>query len=265
MLPTGPVVEAGASHIADLQLRNNRRLASVGLALVALPAVWFVRTDLALFGGDWSALTARFSVRLALVVLPLAGILLLHSVGSQRDYSRRLCFICAGIAAALLALCLMRPVGSGLPLRSPLFTIALLYAALPNTRWRQILPPLVLSAGLIGLEVAWLGSAGTDVAGDVVIIVALNLAGWFIVDRRLRLENEVEAAWQREQAAHAELRTLRGIIPICAHCKNVRTELGDWEQIEGYVRDRSAAEFSHGVCPDCLRRHYPEVADEAAG
>jgi YesN/AraC family two-component response regulator len=56
----------------------------------------------------------------------------------------------------------------------------------------------------------------------------------------------------------AEIKTLRGIVPICAGCKKIRDDNGFWQQVEVYVRDHSEAEFSHGLCPDCIKRLYPE-------
>jgi PAS domain S-box-containing protein len=57
-----------------------------------------------------------------------------------------------------------------------------------------------------------------------------------------------------------EINTLRGIIPICSSCKKVRDDNGYWQQVEAYVRDRSEAEFSHSICPECLKRLYPEFS-----
>lgn len=51
---------------------------------------------------------------------------------------------------------------------------------------------------------------------------------------------------------------LEGILPVCASCKKIRDDKGDWQQIEAYIRDRSAASFSHGICPECARKLYPE-------
>jgi hypothetical protein len=56
------------------------------------------------------------------------------------------------------------------------------------------------------------------------------------------------------QEALATVKTLRGLIPICAWCKKVRDDQGYWSQVEVYVRDRSEAEFSHGICPDCKKK-----------
>jgi len=58
------------------------------------------------------------------------------------------------------------------------------------------------------------------------------------------------------ESALAKVKTLHGILPICAHCKKVRNEIGLWEPVEVYVRDRTNAEFSHGICPNCMQRHY---------
>lgn len=61
------------------------------------------------------------------------------------------------------------------------------------------------------------------------------------------------------QKALAEVKTLRGILPICARCKKIRDQEGYWQQVETYMSSRTDAEFSHGICPDCARELYPEL------
>ncbi len=56
--------------------------------------------------------------------------------------------------------------------------------------------------------------------------------------------------------ALAEVRQLSGLLPICAWCKKVRDDRGYWQQIESYIQDRSYAQFSHGICPECAQKHY---------
>ena len=63
--------------------------------------------------------------------------------------------------------------------------------------------------------------------------------------------------------ALANVKTLSGLLPICASCKKIRDDQGYWTQIESYIRDHSEAEFSHGVCPDCAERLYPDLPKEA--
>ena len=61
----------------------------------------------------------------------------------------------------------------------------------------------------------------------------------------------------------AEVRTLRGILPICSNCRKVRNDQGYWQRVELYVQTHSEARFSHGICPDCMRELYPELQDES--
>ena len=56
-----------------------------------------------------------------------------------------------------------------------------------------------------------------------------------------------------------KLKLLEGFLPICASCKKIRDSEGKWQQMEAYIRDRSEADFSHGICPDCARTLYPEL------
>ena len=57
---------------------------------------------------------------------------------------------------------------------------------------------------------------------------------------------------------------LRGILPICASCKRIRNQSGDWEQVEVYIREHTEAEFSHGICPECRERLYPGLDDPSS-
>ena len=60
----------------------------------------------------------------------------------------------------------------------------------------------------------------------------------------------------------AEIRTLQGIVPICAHCKQVRDDDGYWEQVEAYLAKRSELSFSHDICPPCADKYFAEVLDD---
>ncbi len=68
---------------------------------------------------------------------------------------------------------------------------------------------------------------------------------------------EAEAALRRKR--DEELANLRGLLPICSHCKRIRNDEGYWTQIEIYVSEHSQTDFSHGCCPDCLKREFPET------
>lgn len=88
-------------------------------------------------------------------------------------------------------------------------------------------------------------------------LVGAVVTFWDISERK-RAEAEREKLIKELQDALAQVKTLKGFLPICAHCKKIRDDEGYWRQIEEYIRDHSEAEFSHGICPECLKRVYPE-------
>lgn len=74
-----------------------------------------------------------------------------------------------------------------------------------------------------------------------------------------RLEQEREGLIRGLQEALAHVKTLRGLLPICANCKRIRDDEGYWHEVELYITQHSDAGFTHGICPDCARKLYPEV------
>jgi DNA-binding NtrC family response regulator len=82
---------------------------------------------------------------------------------------------------------------------------------------------------------------------------------------RQRAEAERERLIGELQEALAKIKTLRGLLPICAACKKIRDDQGYWTQVEVYVREHTEAEFSHSICPDCAVKFYPELYEEQEG
>jgi len=70
---------------------------------------------------------------------------------------------------------------------------------------------------------------------------------------------ELEQINHELETALSEIRTLRGIIPICSSCKKVRDDKGYWQQVEAYITQHSEATFSHGICPQCMEKYYQEL------
>ena len=80
------------------------------------------------------------------------------------------------------------------------------------------------------------------------------------VGRRIvELQSALETRVRELQEALANIKTLHGLIPICSHCKKIRDDKGYWNRVEVYISQRSNAEFSHGICPTCLEKYYPEM------
>jgi PAS domain S-box-containing protein len=78
------------------------------------------------------------------------------------------------------------------------------------------------------------------------------------ISERRAAEVERELLIRQLQEALAKVRTLTGMLPICAACRKIRDEHGDWHSLETYIRSHTEAEFSHGICPECRERLYPE-------
>ncbi len=82
------------------------------------------------------------------------------------------------------------------------------------------------------------------------------------IQDRKQAEEEREKLIKQLQETLAEIKTLSGLLPICASCKKIRDDKGYWNQIESYIMDHSEAQFSHSICHECAKKLYPEFVDE---
>jgi len=89
--------------------------------------------------------------------------------------------------------------------------------------------------------------------------VSGRMASFVDITQRKHMELERETLVAQLQSALAKVKTLRGLVPICASCKNIRDDKGFWHQVEAYVHDHSDAVFSHSLCPDCASKLYPNL------
>lgn len=89
---------------------------------------------------------------------------------------------------------------------------------------------------------------------------AVELLGIFRdITARKQLEHEREQLICDLKEALSRVKRLEGLLSICASCKKIRNDQGDWDRVEAYLREYSCLEFSHGICPDCAQKLYPEV------
>ncbi len=94
-----------------------------------------------------------------------------------------------------------------------------------------------------------------DENGNIMRLIGVN------IDARERKQIEAEREKLIHDLQHAleQVKTLSGLLPICASCKKIRDDKGYWNQIELYIHEHSEAEFSHGLCPDCAKKMYPDI------
>jgi len=79
------------------------------------------------------------------------------------------------------------------------------------------------------------------------------------ITERKQTEEQRDRLISELQKALSEVKTLQGFLPICSHCKKIRDDKGYWNQIESYIHKHSDAKFSHGICPECAKKYYPDM------
>jgi hypothetical protein len=84
------------------------------------------------------------------------------------------------------------------------------------------------------------------------------LAGFQVLAAFGMVAMVVDKIQVRAERTEEHLKRLEGILPICAYCKKIRDEKNEWQVLEAYIEDRSKAEFSHGICPDCFTKYHPD-------
>jgi PAS domain S-box-containing protein len=82
---------------------------------------------------------------------------------------------------------------------------------------------------------------------------------FFDITEHKRTEEEREKLVKELQESLKEIKTLRGILPLCSFCKKIRDDKGYWEQVDVYIHKHLQADISHSICPDCAKEHYPDL------
>lgn len=118
--------------------------------------------------------------------------------------------------------------------------------------------PIVVLTGLtdelFGIEAVKNGAQDYLIKGRISGEI-LTRSICYAIERK-KLENEEKRLVHELREAIEKIRTLKGLIPICASCKKIRDDQGYWNQVEVYISEHSEAEFSHGICPDCAEKIY---------
>jgi len=104
-------------------------------------------------------------------------------------------------------------------------------------------------------EYRWIFDRGVPFNDD-----AGNFGGY--IGSCIDITERVAARKLIERERDSEIKRLRGMLPICSSCKKIKNDAGYWSQIEVYLKEHSEAEFSHGLCPDCIKKLYPEYQDD---
>lgn len=153
------------------------------------------------------------------------------------------------------------------------FDAILLDLTLPDTHgietvgkvqeYAKTIPIIVLTGlddGDTALQAIQHGAQDYLVKGQINPGMISRVIGYGI--ERKRLEMKQAQLIRQLQVAIAQIKTLRGMMPICSSCKMIRDDSGYWHQVEEYMRDHTDADFTHSMCPDCLKSMYAEYYTE---
>jgi len=126
---------------------------------------------------------------------------------------------------------------------------------------------LFLPGWLDGHIYSWVTISRFFITLTIIAIVGFGLESSRTRFSRLLSEKNQALLIEKQQLEKAlkDIKALSGLLPICSNCKKIRNDDGYWEQVEVYVRDHSEAEFSHGICPECVKELYPEFKGKKDG
>lgn len=252
--------------LALLRLESERRLAVIVTSLILVPGILWAYVDQTVVANPTTR-NLLHALRISQLLLWVVGILLIRRAQSRPALGRVLFGLALGIVVFIAGNGWLRPADDWMPVRTLVLISIGTFVTYPYPFRHQLIAWLALVAAAVSLlwghyaamsnVERFAASLNFLIAGALGMVVARNRLA---LDRSLdeALDRERQAIEERERAA-AALKTLEGIIPICAYCHEVRTEAGAWEKLDHYVRQRTDADFSHGMCPRCAAEHFPTL------
>lgn len=256
-------------HRAQLRLDSRRRLAIWATTLMLVPGILWSVVDASVATGQASLYTMH-AMRASQLLLWIAAIAYIRRSPSRANLDRILFSLALTIVGFSTAVAWLRPDTNWMPLRTFVLISIGTFVIYPYPFRLQLTAWLVMLAAVASLVFGHYATMPDyDRLSALLNILVAGALGMLVARNRSQLDRDLDASLEREREAIAEregamdaLRRLEGIIPICSYCHQVRTEVGAWEQLERYVRARSDARFSHGLCPRCADAHFPGLSDQ---
>lgn len=180
----------------------------------------------------------------------------LSRLDTQSRFSYGLAFFCVALMTVILLLDLSIPLGVAVGV---LYIVPVLLSLWSSKKELTVLVAVVASVLTIGAyfykpSVAEMWKVLFNRSLSLFVIGITAILG--LQRRKILIERE-QALRDREQAIE-KLKILSGLLPICASCKKIRDDHGSWNDVAEYISEHSEAEFSHGMCPACAEKLYPE-------
>jgi hypothetical protein len=253
------------------RFERDRAQALTVVAVIALPIAAFGIIDF-MVAKSGLRLAILWSVRGATLLALGALWLALRDAATRRRFERLL-FNAQLIGVALaIASHVGRGAGTLFITRFELVSVVVYYLMIPGRTRMQAVPAITLSVASTAMVLFWhTGVSGPELVSHIVCFSLANALGLLVAHHRHVTAAAEENAWRalvrardRLQQTVAELRALRGVVPICPQCHKVRDARNAWQQLEAYVAARGDVEFSSILCPSCLVGEFGAVLDDKA-
>lgn len=137
--------------------------------------------------------------------------------------------------------------------------LSVIHAVRESADRKALTPILAISSfGDTARKVEILRSGANDFVSKPMVAEELEVRVHNLLKTQ-KLMRRLESQHEAMKHALEEIKTLKGILPICMYCKKIRDDSGYWSQLESYIRERSDADFSHGICPECMKERLAEL------
>ena len=240
-------------------LRTDVVRATFGIALIIVTLIAFIYRDHYFLGLSWK-FYALLAARCGFVVFSVGVLAYLRKITDYRIYDRVIA-VWTFLALTLnLVINLTRPSDYYLFVILDMVYLSLVYITLPSRLWIQMITCLYFSIGDV-LIIALTKEPAVQPALFTIIFASILANGLGIVLGFFFSYYRKEDYLSIEQATRAlnEVKTLSGFLPICSSCKKIRNDQGYWQAVEQYVKEHTEAQFTHGICPDCMGKFYGET------
>lgn len=257
-------------HADQLRLESRRQLAIWATTLMLVPGILWSVVDASVATSPATLYTLH-ALRAFQLLLWVAAIAYIRRSPSPVALDRVLFLLALAIVAFSACVAWLRPATNWMPLRTFVLISIGTFVIYPYLFRLQLIAWFAMLAVVASLVFGHYASMPDyDRLSALLNILIAGVLGMLVARNRAQLDRALDASLEREREVIAEreramdsLHRLEGLIPICAYCHQVRTEAGVWERLDQYVRSRTDADFSHGMCPACAKEHFPDIVDSA--
>ena len=249
-------------------LRADRAQALLAISLTAVPIGTFAFSDYQIFGVS-PQFYKLMTVRAVVVIISLICATIFWKSEREGIFDMAILIWLFSLCNFELYIAATRPPDYVFHLAIDTAMLIAVYALVPTRFLFQLASAIYFTLFSVYVNLHFRHQTPVSQRAVFIIFFVINLCGIWIswrlhIDRRTQFDlllTEKHLADELKTALQS-IKTLSGLLPICASCKNIRDDDGYWHQVESYIRAHTNVDFSHSICPDCMKKLYPRFAKD---